>query len=210
MFHLDRNPLISKFASSAAHVAGRSYTGAETGTWLSEHFTVTLGELKHLTDEMFLSGINHIFYHGTCYSPVHAPWPGWLFYASTEMNPRNSIWYDVNTLNEYVSRCQSILQAGKPDNDILLYWPISDLWNNSAGMLPTMTVGDTAWFSDQPIGRSAADLRNKGYTFDYISDHQLLTAKATGGEIHVPGGIYKVIMSPQCQLIPLKTFQQLL
>ena len=47
---------------------------------------------------MFLSGINHIFYHGNCYSPDAAGWPGWVFYASTEMNPRNSIWHDVLTV----------------------------------------------------------------------------------------------------------------
>ena len=34
-----------------------------------------------------LDGINHIFYHGTVYSPQDAPWPGWLFYASTQYNP---------------------------------------------------------------------------------------------------------------------------
>jgi hypothetical protein len=45
MFHTDRNKLISKFASSAAHVAGRRYTSSETGTWLEEHFTETLADM---------------------------------------------------------------------------------------------------------------------------------------------------------------------
>ncbi len=210
MFHLDRNPLISKFASSAAHVAGHALGGAETGTWLNEHFTVTLAELKHLTDDMFISGINHIFYHGTCYSPAAAPWPGWLFYASTEMNPRNSIWYDVSTLNKYVARCQSILQAGRPDNDILLYWPISDQWNDPKGMLQSMTMGDTAWFSDHSIGATAKNLWDKGYSFDYISDRQLKTAKPEAGKVRVPGGDYRVIYSPPCRLMPVGTLQKLL
>ena len=77
----------------------------------------------------FVAGVNHVFYHGTCYSPDEASWPGWLFYASFEMNPRNSIWRDVPTLNAYVARCQSVLQSGRPDNDILLYWPIHDFWS---------------------------------------------------------------------------------
>ena len=38
MFHLDRNKLISKFASSAAHVSGKQLVGAETGTWLCGAF----------------------------------------------------------------------------------------------------------------------------------------------------------------------------
>ena len=56
--------------------------------------------MKSLVDELFLSGVNHVFYHGTCYSPDEAGWPGWLFYAATQMNPRNSIWRDAPALND--------------------------------------------------------------------------------------------------------------
>ena len=210
MYHLDRNPLISKFASSAAHVAGHPLTGAETGTWLAEHFTETLAELKYLADDMFISGVNHIFYHGCCYSPASAAWPGWLFYASTEMNPRNSIWHDVPALNAYIGRCQSVLQSGKPDNDILLYWPIADLWNDPDGMLPDMTVSHIEWFKDQPIGKTAERLWNGGYAFDYISDNQLMEAKTVGKRIQVPGGNYNVVLVPPCRLMPAETLAKLI
>ncbi|MGA9777148.1 MAG: glycosyl hydrolase [Limisphaerales bacterium] len=210
MFHNDRSILISKFASSAAHVAGHPLTGAETGTWLAEHFTETLAELKYLADDMFLSGVNHIYYHGCCYSPEAAPWPGWLFYAATEMNPRNSIWHDVPALNEYVARCQSVLQSGKPDNDILLYWPVADFWSDPNGLLQPMTVSQTAWFEDQPIGKTAHELWNRGYAFDYVSDAQLLKAKVAGGKIRMPGADYQVIVVPECKYMPLETFRQLL
>jgi alpha-L-rhamnosidase len=120
MFHSDRNKLISKFSSSAAHVMGRPLSSSETGTWLEEHFTETLADMKYLQDDLFLSGVNHIFYHGTCYSPDEAGWPGWLFYASFQMNPRNAIWRDVPALNAYAARCQAVLQAGRSDNDVLL------------------------------------------------------------------------------------------
>ncbi len=210
MFHLKRSPLISKFASSAAHVAGHPFTGAETGTWMAEHFTETLGELKYLADDMFTSGINHIFYHGCCYSPASAAWPGWLFYASTEMNPRNSIWHDVPALNAYIARCQSVLQSGKPDNDILLYWPISDLWNDPEGMLPEMSVSQDEWFTNQPVGQTAERLWNRGYSFDFISDSQLMTAKTVGRRIRVPGGPYSVVLVPPCHLMPLETLAKLL
>ncbi|HEV2329174.1 MAG TPA: glycosyl hydrolase [Verrucomicrobiae bacterium] len=210
MFHLEHNPLISKFASSAAHVAGHPFTGAETGTWMAEHFTETLTEMKYLADDMFISGINHIFYHGCCYSPAAAAWPGWLFYASTEMNPRNSIWHDVPTLNAYIGRCQSILQSGKPDNDILLYWPISDFWNDPEGMLPSMTVSHIDWFENQPVGHIAEDLWNGGYAFDYISDTQLMTAKVRKNKIQVAGGAYSVVLVPPCRLMPVETLAKLI
>ena len=100
MFHDDRSLLVSKFASSAAHVTGKRLASSETGTWLKEHFTETLGDLKRLVDDMFLSGINHVFWHGTIYSPDDAAWPGWVFYASTQMNPRNPIWHDAKALHD--------------------------------------------------------------------------------------------------------------
>ena len=210
MFHNDRSILISKFASSAAHVAGHQLTGAETGTWLKEHFTETLADVKYLADDMFLAGVNRIFYHGTCYSPDDAPWPGWLFYASTEMNPRNPIWHDVSTVNNYIARVQSVLQSGKPDNDILLYWPVADFWSNPAGRVQPMGVSTGGWFEGQNIAKTAHELWGKGYAFDYVSDAQLQTAKVADGKIQMPGGDYKVIVVPECKFMPLETFKQLL
>ena len=210
MFHDDRSIFISKFASSAAHTQGRPLTGAETGTWLKEHFTETLADIKYLADDMFLAGINHLYYHGACYSPDDAPWPGWLFYASTEMNPRNSIWHDVPALNEYIARCQSVLQSGEPDNDVLLYWPVADFWTNPSGRLQPMAVGKTEWFEGQPIGKTAHQLWNLGYAFDYVSDAQLLKATVAAGKIQMPGGAYRVIVVPPCQYIPLETLRQLI
>jgi hypothetical protein len=213
MFHLDRNKLVSKFASSAAHVAGHPLVSSETGTWLEEHFTEKLSDVKYLFDDMFLSGINHMFYHGCCYSPDEAGWPGWHFYASTEMNPRNPIWRDADALNAYAARVQSILQSGQPDNDILLYWPIEDYWMQPGDkLLPQFTVSNTRdWFTSQPIGDTAKALWDRGYAFDYVSDAQLKTAKAENGLIHLPHSReYSVVLVPKCTYMPLETFKQLL
>jgi hypothetical protein len=210
MFHLDRDKLVSKFASSAAHVAGRSFTSSETGTWLEEHFTETLADMKFLLDDLYLSGVNHIFYHGTCYSPDEAGWPGWVFYASFEMNPRNSVWHDVSALNAYAARCQAVLQAGQPDNDVLVYWPIYDRWSSPAGTVQPFTVHARDWLEQQPIGKTAAWLWNHGYQFDYISDKQLATAHVTGKRVGVAGGSYGTIVVPKCEFMPLETLQQLI
>jgi hypothetical protein len=211
MFHTDRNKLISKFASSAAHVTGKPLVSAETGTWIEEHFTEKLSDVKYLFDDMFLSGVNHMFYHGCIYSPDEAPWPGWHFYASLEMNPRNSIWRDAPALNAYAARCQAILQSGQPDNDILLYYNAADFWMQPGDkLLPQLTVHARDWFEGQPIGKTAEELWERGYSFDYVSDAQLKTAKFVDGKIQMPGGKYQVIVVPECKYIPLETFKQLL
>ena len=210
MFHTDRDILVSKFASSAAHVTGKKVVASETGTWLEEHFTEKLSDMKYLQDDLFLSGVNHILYHGTCYSPDEAGWPGWLFYASYEMNPRNSIWRDVPALNAYAARCQSVLQSGTPDNDILLYWPIHDFWQRGGRLEQKFTVHARDWLNGQAVGKLARTLWARGFAFDYVSDRQLATAKATARGIQTPGGSYRVVLVPSCQLMPVKTLTQLL
>ncbi len=196
MFHTDRDVLISKFASSAAHVTGKKLVSAETGTWLDEHFTETLGDMKKLVDQLFLSGVNHVYYHGACYSPDDATWPGWLFYAATEMNSRNAFWRDVPALNAYIARCQSLLRAGEPDNDILLYWPIRDYWNHTKSLAPMMTVHNREWFYDEEIGKTAKWLWENGYAFDYVSDRQLTNATSRNGSIATSGGKYNAVICP--------------
>ena len=210
-FSKHRNILVSKFASSAAHTKGGNLVSSESGTWLEEHFTEKLSDVKYLMDDLFLAGINHVFYHGCCYSPDEAGWPGWHFYASTEMNPRNSIWRDAPAVNAYIARVQSVLQSGKSDNDILLYWPIEDFWMQPGSeMLPQLRVEAQGWFEQQGIGKTAHELWDRGYAFDYVSDAQLKTAKVADGKIQMPGGNYKVIVVPECKYIPLETFKQLL
>lgn len=61
-----------KYASSAAHIAGKPYTTSETFTWLTEHFRTSLSQCKPDIDLMFISGVNHTYFHGTTYSPAEA------------------------------------------------------------------------------------------------------------------------------------------
>ena len=183
----------------------------ETGTWLVEHFTETLADMKFLQDDLFLSGVNHIFYHGACYSPEEAGWPGWHFYASFEMNPRNSIWRDVSALNAYAARCQSIPSSIRPAGQRhFTLLADSRLLGAPRGMVEQFAVNARAWLGDQPIGKTAKRLWERGYQFDYISDRGLASAaKADGGNVVVPGGTYRAIIVPRCQRIPLETLSKL-
>ncbi|TWT37633.1 hypothetical protein KOR34_25890 [Posidoniimonas corsicana] len=207
----DTNPLVMKFASSAANTMGKRLTSSESGTWLNEHFHVTLAELKQLLDRQMTAGVNHAIYHGTAYSPERAQWPGWLFYASTQVNPQNPLWRDLPALNAYMTRCQSLLQASQPDNDVLLYWPIHDYWHNPRGLRSNMSVHSSeSWLDRQPIGEAAAMLVDNGYGFDFISDAQLQQAVASGDNaIRLPGGEYRVVVAPKPEHMPLKSLAKL-
>lgn len=198
----DRSILISKFASSAAHVTGKPLVSSESCTWINEHFNETLAETKVFLDRLFLAGVNHVFFHGFCYSPVDAVWPGWCFYASLQMNPRNPFWRDVPTLAAYITRCQSIFQTWTPDEDVLVYWPIRDLWWNAEGFEQQLTVHRRAWFEGQPIGTLCQALYDRGYAYDYVSDRMLRQVAA--GTLKLPAR-YRVLVVPQCRHMPEAT-----
>jgi hypothetical protein len=207
----DGHPLLFKFASSAANVMGRKLVSSETATWLDEHFHVTLGQIKEMVDRQMLAGVNHVFYHGTAYSPQDAAWPGWVFYASTQLNPQNPIWRDLPALNAYVTRCQSILQSTKPDNDVLLYWPIHDLWQDANGLRMDLQVHNALeWLLGTQFGRTAQWLDERGYSFDYISDRQIMQCEVSSNQITTPGGKYKTIVIPKAKYLPIATLRKLL
>jgi len=189
-----------KFSSSAAHVTGRPLASSESFTWLGEHFQVSLADVKPAADLFFLSGVNHIFFHGIPYSPQDVQWPGWLFYAAVNFGPQGGLWHDLPAFNAYVARCQSVLRAGQPDNDVLLYFPVHDLWESSRGMLIPMGVGDqNKWFWDQPVYKTAMALWKAGIGFDFASDAQLRRRRPD-----------QPIVIPPCTYMPAATMTDLL
>lgn len=207
----DANHLSLKFASSAANIAGRPLVSSETATWLDEHFHVELAEIKQIVDRQILAGVNHVFFHGTAYSPADADWPGWLFYASTQLNPQNPIWRDLPTLNTYITRCQGLLQQAEPDTDVLLYWPLHDTWHDRRGLRTNLSVHNSkGWLLSRPLGEAAQLLASKGYSFDYTSDRLLQKLRpGENGELLAPGGAYRAIVIPQATHAPLPTMRQL-
>jgi hypothetical protein len=210
VFARDRDVLVSKFASSAAHVSGKNIASAETGTWASENFQETLAELKGIADEMFLAGVNRIVFHGTAYSPQDVPWPGWVFYASTQMNPRNPVWRDVPALTAYIGRCQAALQAGEPDNAVLLYWPLHDRWSKGDGLPEQFTVHNAGnWLRGEPVGGVADRLWRSGVSFDYVSDRQLRRAVADDGKIRIGKRSWSAVVIPPRTRMPETTAQKI-
>lgn len=192
-----------KYAPSAAHICGKPFTSSETFTWLTEHFRTSLSQLKPDIDLMFCAGVNHMFFHGTCYSPKDDVWPGWKFYASIDMSPTNSIWRDAPYFMNYVTRCQSFLQMGQPDNDFLVLLPIRDAWKKNTGKL-LMQFSIHAMGKLMPEFRQAIlDIDRAGYDCDYISERLLLSTKFQNGRLVTQGGTsYKGLIIPGSGQMP--------
>ncbi|OQP62783.1 glycoside hydrolase family 2 protein [Niastella vici] len=197
-----------KFAVSAAHILGKPLASAEAATWLNEHFKTSLGDVKTAIDKYFIGGVNHIVYHGTAYSPMNDQWPGWLFYAAVHFQPIHPFWQHFGTLNNYVTRCQSFLQSGKPDNDVLLYFPFSD-HNSEPGRDLLHHYDGMKGFENTDFNKVAEELLQKGYAFDFISDKQLEQVTMNGALLKAPGGNYRTIVLANTKYLPLTTWQKL-
>jgi len=202
-----------KFASSAANVTGKKLTSNETFTWLTEHFKTSWSQAKPEVEQVFLSGINHVFYHGTTYTPADVKFPGWLFYASVNFVPENSLWPHLKGLNSYIERTQSVLQSGKSDNELLMYWPIYDQWASPKGKDVTFKVHNVEkWLVPTPMYENMNKLSKMGYSLDMISDKMIGESKSENQRIQVSkeGSAYQVLIIPELTYLPESTLKNIL
>lgn len=209
--HVEESQIpMMRMAASAAHSNGGNLVSGETFTWLDEHFQVTPEKLKEAADFVFLSGVNHVFFHGIPYSPEDAKWPGWLFYASTHMGPDGGLWRDLPAFTAYLQRCQSILQEGQPSQDVLIYYPIHDIWHNPQDKLPLFTLhNQDTWLHPTNFYQTSMELWNSGITFSYGSDDMLSRATVKDGKVVLGGHAYGALVLPAVKRMPPETLAKI-
>lgn len=204
-------PLANQFASSAAHLTGRQLVSSETFTWHREHFSGFLADMKPEIDQLFLTGINHIFFHGSTYSPKDAVWPGRKFYASTHFDPDDPIWRNLPAMNGYIRRCQEILQTARMENEILLYYPYHDIASSLGPRFLQCSMHDLSrWLTGTSFGAVAGYLWDKGYHADFVSDRLLEEAVCQDGLIRIGGGEYRTLLVPPADFLPERTLEMLM
>ncbi|WP_448634318.1 glycosyl hydrolase [Pedobacter panaciterrae] len=129
------------------------------------------------------------------------------------MNPNNSLWPQAKGLNDYIARCQSILQSGKPDNELLIYWPIYDVWNNSKGMDMALKVHDVdKWLHPTSFYKLCKQLSKIGYSFDFASDRLLRKTTVNNKLLSTSenGTAYKTLIVPECEMINPETLDKII
>ena len=107
---------------------------------------------------------------------------------------------------QYVNRCQSFLQWGQPDNDILLYFTCYNAWHvASTNWLRLCAISD---FSNQyaKLDRTVDSLDVYGYGCDYITDQMIEQLRYENGDLITAGGLhYKALQIPVEQYMPTTT-----
>ncbi len=210
--NVDPDPIMLKFASSAAHLTDKNLVSSETFTWLGEHFKSSFSQMKPEVEQAFLAGVNHIFYHGVTYSPEDVPYPGWLFYASLNLTQQNSLWPHFDEFNKFIARSQSILQAGKPDNELLVYWPVYDVWAEPKGKMEMITVHAVdEWLHPTEFYKQSKELMDSGYSLDFISDEMIGKSGVKNGLIQTSeSNTARVLIIPETEFMPISTLKGIL
>ena len=199
-----------KFATSAGNVMGKQLISSESATWLNEHFLSSWGDVKKTLDLFFLGGVNHVFYHGVNYSPKAEQFPGWLFYAAVHFQQNNPQWKDFHALNSYVTRTQSFLQKGKPDNDVLMFYPLVDRYQDPGNNLLQHFDNMEHEFNGTDFQKLSDSMLANGYAFDFFSDRQLQNITVAGKTLLTGGNTYQAILLPGNKFISEKSFQKLI
>ena len=183
----------TRWASSAAHLYGRTVVSAEVWTWVhSPSFRATPLDLKGEAHEHLVNGINQLIGHGWPYSPSGAPGLGWFFYAAGALDDRNPWWPAMPELNAYLTRLCWLLRQGQPIAEVAIYLPTEDLF----ATMGTATGGslDTWREANRRIPRAIpAAIRTAGLDYDVIDDDALF---------HVPADRYRVVIVPPTSAIP--------
>ncbi len=128
---------VMKLAGSAALLYGRPLVSAESFVWAKRAYAVTARHIKAGADLLFLSGVNHVIYHGVPYVKTAPAYRdafgslGWYPFMGPDnpsgfagnYGPVSPVWDALPALNDYIARSQQILQAGVPSVEVLVYYP---------------------------------------------------------------------------------------
>lgn len=111
-----------KEAAASAQIHGKSLVPAEAFTAVRGDFTDDFLSLKPLGDAAFAMGINKFVFHRF----VHQPWPE--RFPGMGMGPyginferTNTVWPEVRTFTDYLTRSQFLLRQGRTVSDVLYY-----------------------------------------------------------------------------------------
>ena len=109
-------------AISAAHVYGKNIIQAEGFTEVRGVWDETPAMVKPLLDRNFALGMNRLFFHVNTHNPWLDRKPGMTLDGIGLFFQRDQTWFpEAKGFVDYITRCQTLLQEGKPVVDIAVY-----------------------------------------------------------------------------------------
>ena len=109
-------------AISGAHVYGKNIVQAEGFTEVRGVWDETPASIKALLDRNFALGMNRLFFHVNTHNPWLDRKPGMTLDGIGLFFQRDQTWFpEAKAFVDYITRCQTLLQKGRPVVDIAVY-----------------------------------------------------------------------------------------
>ena len=164
-------------AVSAAHIYGKKRIAAESFTNIDIKWNEHPFMLKHLADRHFAQGLNHLVFHTYTHNPRLDVVPGTSFGAQigTPFIRGQTWWPYMPEWTRYLSRCQFMLEQGRPVADVL--WYLGDDLDHKPRQEPVFP---------------------EGIKFDYLNPDALIhRISVTNGVLKTPEGVtWKALWLP--------------
>jgi alpha-L-rhamnosidase len=211
-------------AISGAHIYGKNIIQAEAFTSVRMNWAEHPGNLKAIGDRNFALGINRFVLHVFTHNPWLDKKPGMTLDGVGLYFQRDQTWFKQSKAwIEYLTRCQALLQMGKPVVDIAVF---------TGEEIPRRSVLPDRLTSTMPglIGKEKVEaekkrLENKsqpqrqipdgvnhsanmadpekwvdplnGYAYDSFNPDALMMMSVKNGRVVLPGGAsYKILVIP--------------
>ncbi|MBO7683477.1 MAG: family 43 glycosylhydrolase [Kiritimatiellae bacterium] len=178
---------------SAAHLYGKKSVAAEALTSRQITWDEKLRDLKYVANLHIARGVSHMVFHTYTHNP-RTDWlpPGTSFgsHIGTPFLRGQTWWKFMPNFTAYFARCQAMLEAGKPANDVL--WYLGDEWDHKPN-------------EETPFPA--------GYKFDYCNPDALLARISVNanGEWATPDGIaYRILWVPESKRMMPETMEKIL
>jgi hypothetical protein len=227
-----------KIMTSGGHLYNRPIESAESVVFAGRAYTMTPQKIRMAVDKLFAAGVNQVIYHGVPYryTPTELGPEGWYPFStplipmvnfSANLGEGNIFWKFQKEVNEYVTRTQYALRAGKPHADVLIYFPFMDvdgLPDNpeeilTKGFLPGVegplapnkearNVSKEQWAAQvYPVINA---LESHGVTWDWVNDASIREFRLTPDkQIDVRGNHYQALILTGDSIIEMATAQKI-
>lgn len=187
--------------SSAVNLYDKKFLSIEAITLIK--IASTWPMVTELLNANYSHGVNRVVLHGSPYAKTfdnnHTKWPGWGWGGGgcgvgefTTWNQRQTYWEDVNTLTDYMSRNQALLQNGTAKVDVAI-------------------LNDTSSSFSILSGNSMQELLDVGYSYNILSEAVLKSdnAAVSDGQLYADGPGYKAVVLNEANVLSVSTLEKL-
>ncbi len=188
--------MINKFVSSSAHLSGKRLISCEEMTNTDDPFHGTLERIKLAGDQSMLSGVTGSVLHGFNYSPLDAPFPGWIRYGSY-FNERNTWWPYFKHWADYKARLSAVFQQCDMQAGVAVLHPMADMASQFGFQRdPYPNVAYPVY-----VHKIWEAIHQNGYGCDYLSEEVLAQCTVRGGALVYGRRAYKALLLPEVETI---------